>query len=437
MYEACKEEDTIVQRIDWVKRGQTVLAFWLFMSLGVSSVIYGLTIPYIQTHYHLSAAVVGSLVMLYGIGRLIGSMLGSSVLARSGIRRAMFWSTVGMLAGLLAYGAAPAWWMLRAASFVIGCAFGILDVVLNAVVVTNHPGRRGLALSLLHACYGTGVFVGPFLLAWLPESGWDWRSIPWASGLLFGLGIWGWLGVELAFRRLGIRGNPGKRVRPAGGAGMSPEGGTDGGPSSEPIGAGSLLRSRVFVLAGLIGFIYQGISWGLSVWLPTLFLDVHNATPTEASRGISALFVGITVGRLLNGFLRSSDTAAYTRMLFMGSATACVSLAAALLAPTPTATLVGVFLTGIGLSIMVPLALAVITAEWPHAVGLLSGVFATLSTAGIIFWPLAFGALSDAWGFQAGLGAGVAVLFALIVIASRLHRLVRLRAGTMKSSGAS
>lgn len=404
------------------------------MSLGVSSVIYGLTIPYIQTQFQISAAVVGSLVMLYGIGRLVGSMLGSGILARSGIRRTMFWGTVCILAALIAYGAAPGWWMLRVASFVIGYAFGSLDVVLNAVVVNNHPGKRGLALSLLHACYGTGVFAGPFALAWLLENGWDWRIVPLAVGLLFALGVCGWIGVELAFQRLGVKGNLATASDNDHVAVQERRG--DAKSAAPSIGVRTLLASQVFVLAGSIGFIYQGISWALSVWLPTLLLDVHNATVTEASRGISALFVGITAGRVLNSFLRSSTIKAYTRMLFLGAVVACVGLAGSLLAPTLNTTLVGVFLTGIGLSIMVPLALAVITSEWPDAVGLLSGVFATLSTAGIVFWPLALGALSDVWGFQAGLGAGVAVLFVLVGVTWKLDQRMRVAARQMKSTGA-
>lgn len=394
-----------------MKRSQTALAFWLFMGLGVASVIFGLTISEIQGQFHLSAAVVGSVATFFAVGRLIGSVLGGGALARSGARRTILWSTLITMAGLAAYGGAVSWWVVLAASFVIGYGFGSLDVVLNAAVVVNHPEKRGLSLSLLHACYGVGAFVGPFALAWLLNGTWGWRSISWAVGLLFVFGLLVWV----------IIGFSDEPVRPALANGTAAEVGT---PGTGAMPVRSLLREKIFVLAGLIGFIYQGISWALSVWLPTLLLNVHQVSNVRAAAGISALFVGITLGRVLNSLLGESMRFPYTQILFTGAIVACASLAASLVAPTYFTAIAGVFLTGIGLSIMVPLALAVITTEWPHAVGTLSGVFATLSAAGIIFWPWALGALSDFWGFQAGLGGGVVVLLALIVVTKRLHDLV-------------
>lgn len=385
--------------------GLTAAIFGLFTALGVSSTIFGLVISEATAALGISLVSAGLVTTLFAIGRIVGSFVGGPLTDRVGGAWVTAAGTVSMLLGLAGLGAAPWAILFFLGSFVMGVGFGALDVALNTDISALHPERRGSMLSLLHGFYGVGSFVGPLLLGVAITWTDSWRAAPWVAVALFvSTGLW--------YRAL-----VGKGIQEQ----SDPAPGQDH-PKRDRIGLLTLLQQPAFLLIVPVGFIYQGISWSLSLWLPTFMAEVHGATPLKAASAVSFLFAGLTVGRFVNSavirVLGDGNT------LLAGAVGSFLALTLGLLSPSPPLLLGSLFVTGLALSTLIPTSVAVLTRLWPETAGTVSGVFMTISAAGVLFFPWFQGVLAQIWSMRAGLGTGIVALLILVVIVAALRKLL-------------
>jgi len=387
--------------------GLTAAIFGLFTALGVSSTLFGLIISEATTALGISLVAAGLVTTLFAVGRIVGSFVGGPLTDRAGGAWVTAAGTATMLLGLAGLGAAPWASVFFLGSFVMGAGFGALDVALNTDISALHPQRRGSMLSLLHGFYGVGSFVGPLLIGLVIAWTGSWRAAPGLVALLFvGAGLW-----YRAFT---------DRAERAGSAAG------EGKPAPLRVGLLTLLQQPAFLLIVPVGFIYQGVSWSLSLWLPTFMAQVHGAAPLQAASAVSILWGGLTVGRFVNSAV--IRVLGDGNALLLGAGGSFFALTLGLVAPRPSLLLVALFVTGLALSTLIPTSIAVLTRLWPETAGTVSGVFMTISAAGVLFFPWFQGVLAELWGMRAGLGTGILALLLLVVIVAALRRLLRTEA---------
>lgn len=387
--------------------GLTAAIFGLFTALGVSSTLFGLIISEATTALGISLVAAGLVTTLFAVGRIVGSFVGGPLTDRAGGAWVTAAGTATMLLGLAGLGAAPWASVFFLGSFVMGAGFGALDVALNTDISALHPQRRGSMLSLLHGFYGVGSFVGPLLIGLVIAWTGSWRAAPGAVALLFvGAGLW-----YRAFT---------DRAERAGSAAG------EGKPAPLRVGLLTLLQQPAFLLIVPVGFIYQGVSWSLSLWLPTFMAQVHGAAPLQAASAVSILWGGLTVGRFVNSAV--IRVLGDGNALLLGAGGSFFALTLGLVAPRPSLLLVALFVTGLALSTLIPTSISVLTRLWPETAGTVSGVFMTISAAGVLFFPWFQGVLAELWGMRAGLGTGILALLLLVVIVAALRRLLRTEA---------
>lgn len=387
--------------------GLTAAIFGLFTALGVSSTLFGLIISEATTALGISLVAAGLVTTLFAVGRIVGSFVCGPLTDRAGGAWVTAAGTATMLLGLAGLGAAPWASVFFLGSFVMGAGFGALDVSLNTDISALHPQRRGSMLSLLHGFYGVGSFVGPLLIGLVIAWTGSWRAAPGLVALLFvGAGLW-----YRAFT---------DRAERAGSAAG------EGKPAPLRVGLLTLLQQPAFLLIVPVGFIYQGVSWSLSLWLPTFMAQVHGAAPLQAASAVSILWGGLTVGRFVNSAV--IRVLGDGNALLLGAGGSFFALTLGLVAPRPSLLLVALFVTGLALSTLIPTSISVLTRLWPETAGTVSGVFMTISAAGVLFFPWFQGVLAELWGMRAGLGTGILALLLLVVIVAALRRLLRTEA---------
>ena len=387
--------------------GLTAAIFGLFTALGVSSTLFGLIISEATTALGISLVAAGLVTTLFAVGRIVGSFVCGPLTDRAGGAWVSAAGTATMLLGFAGLGAAPWDSVVFLGSFVMGAGFGALDVALNTDISALHPQRRGAMLSRRHGFYGVGSFVGPLLIGLVIAWTGSWRAAPGLVALLFvGAGLW-----YRAFT---------DRAERAGSAAG------EGKPAPLRVGLLTLLQQPAFLLIVPVGFIYQGVSWSLSLWLPTFMAQVHGAAPLQAASAVSILWGGLTVGRFVNSAV--IRVLGDGNALLLGAGGSFFALTLGLVAPRPSLLLVALFVTGLTLSTLIPTSNSELTRLWPETAGTVSGVFMTISAAGVLFFPWFQGVLAELWGMRAGLGTGILALLLLVVIVAALRRLLRTEA---------
>ncbi len=362
------------------------LAFGAFLLFGVMLVLVGANQAALARDLGLDLAGSGLLVSLLSVGLGFG-VLGSGPLVDRLPRRPLFvGATLVAAAALLSIdrsmGAARAGIHLAA----VGIGLGIYETLLNVGIGERHGARAAKPLTFVHAAATLGAMSGPPLVAWLSA-----------------LEDWSW-----SFRVLGA----GHLLLAAAAFAVpfpAPSGAVPGArPFRLPPGA-----ARALVPFAVISFAYVGIETALSV------LAVPYATRTlgqPEARGvaaISAFWAGLLAGRLALLLARGAIDARY--LLGAGAAGALVLGAGVASRVAPIELLFGA--TGAALGLVFPLMVALAGERAVAARGTATGLVVGAGALGGFALPWLHGALGDAAGPAAAVGA-LAVWPALVAAAA-------------------
>ncbi|MCB0186189.1 MAG: MFS transporter, partial [Caldilineaceae bacterium] len=134
---------------------------------------------------------------------------------------------------------------------------------------------------------------------------------------------------------------------------------------------------------------------------------------------ISIFYVALTAGRFLCAAF--AERAGYSLTLLVLAIGITATYPLVVLSSNPWLVSGGVFLTGLSLSGLFPMALAYGTRLYPVQAGAVSGVLSVAMTLGSMIPPLWTGIIAEQWGFQGALGVNYGLVVPLIVIALYLR----------------
>lgn len=125
-------------------------------------------IPSIAAGLGASEAVAGFIAGSLLIGQAIGNLPASAVVQRYGERRAMIFSALATVVGALISVTAVNEWMLLVGILIQGMMTATFALARQSFLTTYLPFRyRARAMSSLGGVFRSGMFIGPFLAAWL------------------------------------------------------------------------------------------------------------------------------------------------------------------------------------------------------------------------------------------------------------------------------
>ena len=298
-----------------------------FISLGLPDALLGAGWPvmYRDLHAHLAGAGVISTVI--SVSTVISSLNSDRLTRRFGAGTVTAVSVAVTAAALFGFSAAPNFWVLCLLAVPYGLGAGGVDAAVNNYAAIHYSSRH---MSWLHCMWGIGAAAGPYIMGWA-LTGHTWRAGYAAVGSL-----------QVVLTALLFLSLPLWQKRPGEGTGERGGG----------MRLGDVLRLPGVIPFVLTFFCYCALESTAGLWAAS-FLVLGRGVDEETAAGWASLFyIGITVGRFLNGFLttRLSDR----KLISLGAAVAALGAATLLLPLGRTFAVAGLILTGLGCAPVYP-----------------------------------------------------------------------------------
>lgn len=349
------------------------LIYLAFISLGLPDSLLGSAWPSMYPELCVPVSYGGVVSMIIACGTVISSLNTNRVVTRFGTGLVTTISVLMTAIALFGFSFSRSFWMLCLWAIPYGLGAGAVDAALNNFVALNYASRH---MNWLHCFWGVGATAGPMIMSFFLASGRGWRP---------GYGVIAALQFMLVAALWASRGLwRGKDVAPE-----SP--GSSGGALSNR----EALRLPNVKLA-LVSFVCFSITeWTTGLWSSTYLVGVEGMAPAVAARWTAAFYGGITLGRLLSGFLTMRFT---NEALIRGGQLVCAAGAILIMLPLPAGiSALGFVLIGFGTAPIFPAMLHETPRRFGKGVsGAIMGLqMAVAYTGGTLGSPL-FGALASA-----------------------------------------
>jgi MFS family permease len=362
-------------------------AILTFVMAGLMVGTMTVRIPALADKLGLSEAMVGTILLVWGLGALITMQSMRRVMARAGSKALLRVGGPLTALGLVGMAFAPDLPLLLAAVALFGMAFGVVDIAMNA---------QG---STVERAYGRPLMNGM-------HAGWCVGAI--AAGALGSLSITLGLSFTANLALIGLISLPLMIVV---GRAYLPE-----APLSVTARAAARRRMPpiVYLLGALMFFAFM-VEGTVADWNGLFMRDSLGAPEAVAALGYPVFELGMLIARLTGDRLRSRF-GARGMMTVSGLATA-VFFGIVLAAPAPLVALVAMFFVGLGVATISPMTLSLAGTATDNP-GPAIAQAGAMGYAGLLLGPVVIGFLSDVTSLHAALGIAV-LLGLLIAVAAR------------------
>ncbi len=375
--------------------GRDAVTWYAYLLLGYYAFIVSLQgniLPFLREELGLTYRDVSLHTSAIAAGVMVVGFFGERAIRVLGRRRTLVAATVGSAAAMVALTLAPVVAVSLGACFLFGLIGALIPVIVQAVIADFEGQRRDVAIaeSNAMAClFGTAAPIVTGMAVWL-GSGWRMAVL---AGVAAGL-------VTLAsFRRLPI-----------------PEGG-----SARTAGDGGRLPFAYWCYWAVLG-LGVAVEFAAILWAPAYLEQVVGLEPSAAAMAATAVFAGMLVGRV--GGAALFRLFPIRRLFFAAAATVFVGFAAYRGSAEPIVAVGGLFVLGLGVALLFPLALSfAMTAAGPAAQRGSARILIASGLA-IMLGPPLLGAIADYAGLASAM-IMIPVFMALGVGAFLLGEAVR------------
>ena len=357
-----------------------------FAVFGILFTIIGAALPQIIRTFHWSYALTGVVLAASAIGYFLSTFFCGFLVQRLPPRRVLVSGLLLIAVCMLFFMRWSSPWLNFVLNLMVGLGQGTIEVVTNLEVI--HMERKGQSrlMNLLHAAFSVGAIVGPA-----------------AVGILMGAGLRGTIVFLAAAGPLVL---------------MALLFGTTRFPritQEDEHGQKQglrLLRNPILLLLTLFLLLYVGAELGVSTWVSEYFVKVLSTTASTGAYSVSLFWMGIFVGRLGVSVLYRGTRQEY---LVLGlSVLSAAALGFVLLVSSMAAVAVGVFLTGLGLSALYPLAMNLVGRYFKSGVAV--GTAATGGGLGSFTFPFMMAVVSESIGLRGGFWFYFGLTILLVVL---------------------
>jgi fucose permease len=365
------------------ERAQVLLAYALFVAIGVAAGVSGVLLLAQIRDYGVDQATIGLTFFTGSAGFVLAGASSGGLMHRYGTRAALLVAGSGYVLAALYIATRPPFVALVLIQLLTGYATGVLESVLNAHLTTL--AKATTRLNRLHAFFGVGALVGPVLASWM-------------------LGFTTWPMVWLVIAAI---------YAPLTAAVIFAYPQRTEVPTSEKGERGLLstaLRDRAILLGAVMLAVYVGLELGVGNWAYSYLVEARSLGGVAAGYTVSGYWLGLTLGRFLISPVagRLGLTAAGQMYLCLVGVTAAAALT--WLAPVAAGASVGFVALGFFLGPIFPTTMAVgsqltVASLVPTAIGVMNAG----SVVGGSALPWLAGALGQ------GVGPWTLLPFALVL----------------------
>ncbi len=307
------------------------IIYVVFISLGLPDSLFGAAWPVVHKDFGIEE----SFASLYGIitGFCVGgvSFVAGKVIRKFGTPLVTLFSTLLTVFGLLIMSVSPNIVVMMLGAVVLGYGAGVIDTALNNFVSLHYKAQH---MNWLHAFWGIGVTISPLILSFfLTDETGSWRNGYRVVALLQLL-----VAIVIAFSL--------KKWRA-----VKEDNETEEVSNDNKKGMLEIFKIKGVLTSLLSQGLYCGMEFTIGTWGASFIVHVHALKPDEAAKWISLYFCGITVGRIISGFI--SMKASDNTMIRSGIITSFVGMILLTL-PIGKISLLGLLLIGIGFGPIFP-----------------------------------------------------------------------------------
>lgn len=386
-----------------------------FISLGLPDSLLGTAWPVMHVDLGAPVAAQSLISIIISCCTIVSSLLTARLVRHLGTGRLTVLSVALTAAAILGFSTTGAFWQLCLIAIPYGLGAGAIDAALNNYVALNYGARH---MSWLHCCWGIGASVGPLVMGWALGA-----SMGWPGGYL-AIGA-----VQVAITVVLLLSVP--LWRQAADTDSAGEGkgknkdededkaaneGTGGAPTNRELL--SLPGARAAI--GSFGT-YCALEGSIGLWIASYLTMARGIDASTAASIVAQFYLGITLGRLVSGFIAQWLTS--ENQIRLGQALVAVGLIGLIVLDGPLAAGACVLVAGLGCAPIYPSIVALTPKRFGERAsqGLVSLQMAC-AYAGSMLVPPIFGLVAGAGGSPLIPFMALALLAANIFLAERAVR---------------
>lgn len=348
-----------------------IIIYIAYISLGIPDSLLGAAWPAIYGEMVLPVSYANFITVIHATGTIVSSLLSATVIKRFGTAKVTFMSTLLTCAALLSFSFSDNMIMLCLSAIPLGLGAGSIDTALNNYVAVNYNASQ---MSFLHSSYGVGVTISPYLMSLAIGDG-NWRGgfrtmffiqLSIAMLVLFTLPVW-------------------KKVKEKK---AEPE------VVQKTISIKKAL-SMPKVKPTLIMFIGScAIESICLVYAATFLVESKGITEKQGAECVTFYFLGMTLGRILSGFL--SKKLSPKQIIILGECITFIAIILLILPLNLTFTTIGLFMIGLGNGPLFPNLTHLAPVHFGEELSQsLIGLQMASSNSAILFAPILFGQIAE------------------------------------------
>jgi fucose permease len=343
------------------------IVFCAFISIGFPDAVLGVAWPEIRVEFDRNRADIGIILLFNSIGYFSSGAAAGTILARLGVGKTLAFSTLLVATGLTGYAVAPGFLALPFIAVCGGFGSGAVDAGLNFYAAEMYSNK---VMNWLHAFFGIGAMIGPFIMAGTLGADASWR--------------WGYAIVAMVTMILAIifvlRMHTWEDVQPH--------------DEHSRIPARRVLRMPLVWLQIGLFFAMVGIEASVGVWTATLLIERFGESAASAGMWAGIYWGAVAVGRIVIPVVFANVPTA--RVIQGGAMTMLV--AALLLIPDSAWTMkLGVVLFGLGNAPMFPNLMTLTPHRYGREVAIHTiGFQVSAATAAVAIIPGIAGVIAEA-----------------------------------------
>ncbi|OJJ94932.1 hypothetical protein ASPACDRAFT_37080 [Aspergillus aculeatus ATCC 16872] len=366
---------------------RVVAVCWSFLIVGMSDGAVGALIPYLKTYYRLSETIVSLIFLSPVVGYVLAALASHNLHTRFGQRGTAFLAPVCHIASYVVNCLHPPFPVVVVAFIFTGVGNGLEESAWNAWL--GNMAKANELLGILHGVYGAGALMGPLIATSLITKAhflwWEYYYI------MIGLAA-----TEFAACMAAFWGADGSQFRAA--TFQSRESDTNTRTDLR-IALSRRPYARITWLCAIFLLGYVGIEVSLGGWIVTFMAQVRHGSAFASGLTATGFWLGITLGRLLLGFITPRIGEALAIMIYVSLT--IVFCLVFWLVPNFYASAVAVAVQGFFLGPLFPAAVVTLTRVLPrklHLIGI--GFAAAVGSGGAAILPFVFGVVAQSAGVQ-------------------------------------
>lgn len=308
-----------------------IIIYITFISLGLPDSLLGSAWPIMHRDLGVELSSAGIVSMIITSGTIVSSILSSKVIRRFGTGKVTFVSVTMTAGALFGFSLLQSFIWLCILAIPLGLGAGAVDSSLNNFVALHYKAKH---MSWLHCFWGVGATSSPIIMSFFIANNNDWQKG------YFSISIIQFLVVLLLIFTLPMW----KKME-----------NNNIAESAEDIKKSE--NVNIFKLPGaklvLVSFLcYCATESTVGLWGSSYLVNHKGISPDVAARWLALFFGGITVGRLISGFVAMKLK---SNILIRIGQSICIIGVTMLMLPLATYfSMVGLILIGLGCAPIFP-----------------------------------------------------------------------------------